>query len=218
VYVLWHAPGSATVSGEVNRAVFVAVSRDDGKSFVAEQRAIADATGACGCCGMKAFVDATGALFAVFRTATAEGSRDMELLVSRDQGKSFRAALLEKWPVKMCPMSSSSIAGGKSGVKVAWESQGQISVGAVDAAGTVPGARAVSEGRGAKHPALVSNGKGETLAVWTLGTGWQRGGTLAWEILDAAGRPTNVKGRADGVPVWGLPAAFVSGEGFTVMY
>ena len=41
---------------------------------------------------------------------------------------------------------------------------------------------------------------------------------VAWEILDASGRPTNAKGRADGVPVWGLPAAVVSGEGFTGMF
>jgi hypothetical protein len=39
------------------------------------------------------------------------------------------------------------------------------------------------------------------LLVWTEGTGWQRGGSLAWQLFDANGQPTNEKGRVDGIDV-----------------
>ena len=31
-----------------------------------------------------------------------------------------------------------------------------------------------------KHPVITSNTKGEMILVWTEGTGWKRGGSLAW--------------------------------------
>jgi hypothetical protein len=52
------------------------------------------------------------------------------------------------------------------------------------------------------------------LLAWTEGTGWERGGDLAWQVYDAAGRPTRERGRlAGGVPVWGLPTAVASPDG-----
>jgi hypothetical protein len=44
------------------------------------------------------------------------------------------------------------------------------------------------------------------LLVWTEGTGWQRGGRLAWQSYDAQGRPLGLHGEADGVPVWSFAA------------
>jgi hypothetical protein len=49
---------------------------------------------------------------------------------------------------------------------------------------------AVASVPGAKHPALATNSRGETLVVWTEGTGWQRGGDLAWQVFDPKGQPT----------------------------
>src|SRR5262249_3636280 len=68
VYVAWH--GKADKSGnEATRAVFVAISKDDGKSFARERQANPEPTGACGCCGMKAFADQQGSLYLLFRAA-----------------------------------------------------------------------------------------------------------------------------------------------------
>jgi hypothetical protein len=47
--------------------------------------------------------------------------------------------------------------------------------------------------------------RGETILVWAEGTGWQKGGTLAWQVFDRSGRPTEMKGRVEGgIPTWGL--------------
>ena len=56
-------------------------------------------------------------------------------------------------------------------------------------------------------------------SVWTEGTGWQRGGALAWQIFGADGKPAAAPQRRDGVPVWGLAAAVAEPDGsFTVVY
>ena len=63
------------------------------------------------------------------------------------------------------------------------------------------------------------NSKGETLIVWTEDTGWNKGGSLVWQVLDANGRPTGDRGRVDsGVPVWGLPTAVATADGFVVVH
>ena len=73
--------------------------------------------------------------------------------------------------------------------------------------------------RGRKYPAVAGNAKGETILVWTEGMGWNRGGSLAWQVYDAADNPTSRKGTADGVPTWSLVAVFARPDGgFTVIY
>jgi hypothetical protein len=81
-----------------------------------------------------------------------------------------------------------------------------------------------------KHPSIAQNERGETLIAWAVGTGWQRGGTLAWSLRDANGKvleesgapqtkreARNSSGRQ--VPVWSYPAAaHVSGLGFVVLH
>ena len=54
-----------------------------------------------------------------------------------------------------------------------------------------------------KFPAAVGNSHGEVLLAWTEGTAWKRGGSLAWQVFDKEGRPTEVKGGAPGVQFWG---------------
>src|SRR5262249_42740732 len=89
VYVFWHAPDPGK-KGEDNRRVWVTVSADEGKTFAPEKAAYAEPTGACGCCGMRAFADARGTVYALYRGAKDHEQRDMYLLTSADAGKSFR--------------------------------------------------------------------------------------------------------------------------------
>ena len=67
---------------------------------------------------------------------------------------------------------------------------------------------------------MAGNTRGETLLGWTEGTGWQKGGSLAWQLFDRSGRPMEEKGRLEGaVPVWGLATAGARPDGgFTIVY
>jgi hypothetical protein len=66
---------------------------------------------------------------------------------------------------------------------------------------------------------VAGNGKGETILVWTEGMGWNRGGSLAWQVFDKAGKPTQTKSETDGVPTWSLVAVFPRADGgFTIIY
>ena len=220
VYVFWHAPSPGS-EGEANRRVWVARSRDDGKTFAPEVAASEKPTGACGCCGMAAFADPSGDIFALYRSATETVHRDMYLLASRDQGRTFSDSKVDAWQVGYCVMSSASFASGAGSTFAAWETKGQIYFGRIDPqTGTIPHiAPASCEIAGRKHPALAGNEKGEVLLAWTEGMGWKKGGAVAWQVYDAGGNPTGAAGRADGVPAWSLITAFSRPDGgFSIVY
>jgi hypothetical protein len=222
VYVAWHALKIDSTKGEDSRKVWVAQSADDGKTFAAEVAVYAKPTGACGCCGMKGFVDSKGSAYFIYRSATESVHRDMFLLASADRGKSYHGHLLHKWEINACPMSSEAFAEGPGGLYTAWDTEGQVYFARIKSgspASEKPVA-APGHGKGRKHPALAVNNKGEVILVWTEGTGWQRGGALAWQVYDKSGRPTPNHGRlANAIPVWGLPAVIAESDGrFTIFH
>jgi len=220
VYVAWHAPTPGD-KGEGHRCVWVAHSTDEGKTFAVEKRANADDTGACGCCGLRAFADSKGALYVLYRAAREDVHRDMYLLASTDQGGKFRGEKLQEWEVSTCPMSSETFAQGAGSVVAAWETDGQVSYARMDQATgqRLATVAAPGDARGRKHPAIAVNHRGETALAWTEGMGWDKGGSLAWQVFDKDGKPAEAKGRADGVPKWSLVAVFARPDGnFTVIY
>ena len=119
----------------------------------------------------------------------------------------------------MCD-GSASFLNTTNGMLAAWETEHQVKFGQVGR--TLPGRHpsapeANQETR--KHPVLGVNSKGQVILVWTEGTGWQKGGSVAWQVFDPSGKPIpGAGGRADGVPVWGLVAVFASDDGFTVVF
>jgi hypothetical protein len=219
VFVVWHARGD--VPGEAHRRVYVARSTDDGRHFAREVPISPASLGACGCCGMRAFVDHRGTLYVLYRAAAEGIHRDITLLLSSDQGQSFRVERLGPWNLNACPMSTEYLSEGGRKVLAAWETAGQVYFTTIDprsqrisSAFSAPGA---AEGR--KHPALAANSRGQVLLAWTEGTSWEKGGALGWQLFDAAGRPILPPGHASGVPVWGLPSVFGDRQGnFTIVY
>jgi hypothetical protein len=221
VYVFWHAPDPGQ-RGEDKRRVWVAVSTDEGKTFAAEKAASTEPTGACGCCGLRAFADANGKVYTLYRGAREVRQRDMYLLTSADKGKSFQGEDVHPWSIGTCPMSSEALAAGREGpVVAAWETKGQVYFARIDpktGKRSAPVA-APGEGNGRKHPAVAVNARGEMILAWTEGMGWERGGAVAWQVYDKDGTATEERGRAAGVPVWSLVAVFVCPDGrFAVVY
>jgi hypothetical protein len=226
VYVAWHAPPPDT-RGEEHRCVWIAVSTNEGKTFSPEKRAYAKPTGACGCCGMRAFADRKGTVYLLYRSAADKVHRDMYLLTSTEKAARFRGVDLHPWKVETCPMSSGAFAEVPAGVLTAWETEGQVYYTRIDRAAGKREARprpvpAPGRSQGRKHPVVAANAKGETILVWTEGMGWNRGGFLAWQIFDKSGKPSRsakAKGQADGVPTWSLVAVFPRADGgFTIVY
>jgi len=216
VYVAWQAASeSGKGEGPGKRQLWVARSTDDGKSFNRDAPAWEEPLGACPCCSTEAFVDAKGVLYVQYRMAANDTERDMILLVSTDRGRTFQGKRIDPWPINACPMSSEAFSEGGGALVAAWETQGQVKYARVEPGSprlSAPvGAPGPAEGR--KHPVVALNGKAELLFAWTEGTGWNRGGALAWQVYDSSGRPGE-QGRLPGaIPVWGLAAVAARPDG-----
>lgn len=206
VFVTWHAgkPGAE----DAQRAVYLARSTNDGASFAREKKISVLPTGACACCQVRALVDAKGALYVLYRAAAKNVDRDSTLLVSTDGGSTFQSSVVQPWKIESCPMSSYALLDGAGKVRAAWETEEQIYSAAIEPATVkfTPSAAAPAQGNNRKHPTLALNGKGEMLLAWTEGTGWNRGGSLVWQLYDAKGQATQ-KGRSQSVPTWSLLSA-----------
>lgn len=219
VYVFYHGGKGA---GEASRRVLVRVSHDSGASFDQEIIISPDDLGVCGCCAMQAFADAKGRVFVVYRTASDGGkSRDIATMFSSDHGKTWRHEIASRWAIAACPMSSMTIAQAGAKVLMGWEKEGQIFVGTWDDEAGKLGSIAPMPGpaAGRKHPVITSDSAGGVLVAWTEGTGWNRGGGVAWQLLDQSLRPAGEGGRREGVPVWSFVSAVPTrGRGFTILH
>jgi hypothetical protein len=189
VYVAWHGRGPDAVEGEQGRRLWVARSRDEGATFSPEQPAFGGDTGACGCCGARALADRRGEVYILYRAATRGVERDMFLLTSAGPSSPFRGRSLGPWKTSTCPMSSESLADAGPFVLAAWETRGQVEFARVDPRDGSVSTPVTPPGRAGerKHPAVAANARGETLLAWTEGTGWQKGGSLVWQVFDRDG-------------------------------
>lgn len=223
VYVVWHANSVDGAPGEGARAVWVAASSDNGQTFSAESRANPVPTGACGCCGLRATTGQRGRLFVLYRSAEKIVHRDMYLLASEDRGATFTSTKLDDWQIGQCVMSSAAFHSSEHGLLAAWETEEQVKFARVDGLRELTGPDIIAPQRQQqtrKHPVLTVNSRGDVILAWTEGTGWQRGGAIAWQVFDREGKSIDGRGgRTDGVPVWSHVAAFAGpGDDFTVVY
>ena len=222
VYVAWHALVGGG-KGEGDRRLLVVRSQDDGKTFGAERTASDPAAGACGCCGTAAITDKNGAVYALYRGARDGAHRDTFLTRSTDNGETFAAIDLHPWDQNACPMSTYALANDPEGgsIAAAWETGGQVYWTRIDPrTGKASGVfTAGATERNQRHPAVAMNRNGQTLLVWTEGTSWNRGGTLAWQTFDRNGSAVGERGHAPGVPAWGLAAVYPRRDGtFVIVY
>jgi hypothetical protein len=216
VHVTWHAMAGA--SEEAGRRVFIPTSTDDGATFSAEQPAQDDPTGACGCCGL-AIAAADGRVAILYRAAAENRQRDAILLTTSDR-KRWKGTDLQPWPLNQCPMSTAALLPlEKSGWLDAWQTGPQVFWSEIAANGKAGREIAApGDAKGRKHPALAVQRDGRVLFAWSEGTGWNKGGTIHWQVYDATGKPLGAPGQADNLPAWSLPAVVPWGEGFALIY
>jgi hypothetical protein len=225
VFVAWHAREKTAPEGEDSRQVWISRSSDGGQNFAEERPAWAEATGACGCCGMRLLAAEDSTVYALYRSARNTEHRDVYLLRSDDHGRTFKGRVLDRWNIKACPMSSMYLAnvaaGGSShsNVVAAWETENDVFFADLD--GVKPPQKPSEPLSNRKHPAVARRADGSTLMTWVEGSGWQRGGTLAWELFAADGRPVSRNTSAQPVshrvpqrvPVWSFAAPFACADG-----
>ena len=220
VAVVWHGLiGDA--KGEQFRAVYVRESTDDGGVFATEKAVSPHGSGACGCCGIKAGYGDGGSLQVVFRSATQETNRAELVIKGTMDNLPFKVVRSAPWSINNCPMSTSALAQGSTASFAAWETEGQVWWEKFEATGNPSRKMMQPEGGkgGRKHPALAVNSRGEVLLAWTEGTGWQRGGGVAWQLYDKDGKAMQPIERRTGVPVWGLVAVVAASDGnFSLIY
>jgi hypothetical protein len=217
VYVTWHGKANGAAAGEAGRQVWIAESSDDGETFAAERPAWNEPTGACGCCGMAIFADSEGIVRVLYRSATENVHRDIYLLTATHSGDRFSGRKLDTWNINACPMTSMDFAQAGEKVEGAWETGGQVYFEDLTATNPAP-VKAAGEGQNRKHPRIAIAPNGQTLMVWTEGTGWARGGSLAWQLYDAAGKPVGEKHSESGLPAWSFAAVVAKPGGFVILY
>jgi hypothetical protein len=168
---------------------------------------------------MKAYADDAGAVHVLFRAADRQVNRDIWLIASTDHGRTFAGADISQWKIGACVMSSEFFTTSPSGLFAAWESEkqayfGRVVNGKVEKSIAAPG---TPDNR--KYPVVARNTRGETLFAWTEGMAWKKSGAAAWQLYDNDGKPEYSLGKAAGVPVWSLVAAFARPDGgFVVVY
>ena len=217
VYVAWHAP-TVPKTGEQNRRVWVARSTDDGRAFAPEVALSDLGTGACGCCGMRLFA-AGGKVYALYRGAAEEVNRGMYLIEAGSDLSRPSSRQIAPMKIGICVMSTAAFGPSSGGPLAAWETKdqvfwSQIGLGPVH---SLPPADAL---KSRKHPAIAANPAGDVLLAWGEDTGWNKGGSVGWQVFDAAGQAARGgAGRAADLPAWDSPAVFPSsGGGFVVIY
>ena len=154
VYAAWHGNKEGGPRGEDQRQVWLVRSQDDGATFAEAGPAWDTPTGTCSCCQTRLLATSTSSLALLFRSAANLTNRDIYLLTSHDNGRSFGGSRVHPWSINACPMTSMSLAAAGGRVMAAWETAGQVYWGVVDANGAVPAPLAApGRWRGSQTPA-----------------------------------------------------------------
>ena len=184
---------------EKRTEVYVSKSADGGATWQPNIRVYRSPDGnVCECCH-PSIMASEGAVNVMFRNALA-GNRDMYVMTSKDDGKTFLPAKKlgqGSWKLNACPMDGGMLAAGPKGSLVTvWRRDSEI----FTAAST--GGREQLLGRG-EQPWIASSAKGPVI-VWTAG---REGDLLA--LTPASKQPQKLSGAARDPMV----SSATSGEG-----
>jgi hypothetical protein len=202
---------------ESNRELFMASSKDGGRSFSANQRV---ATDVCPCCKTALAVSADGRVYLGWRQVLPGDLRHIAVASSSDQGNTFSAPKIvsdDQWVLTGCPVSGPTLAvaadgalivlwysGGKNGQTGLYWSESKDQ-------GASFGTRVlVASGSTRGTPVLLSDGS-------YLGAVWEGSVNSSTQVMTTRLTPdahTNQIGIADGE----LPAAVQTSNGLMIAY
>lgn len=217
VWLLWHAMAGAT--DDAQRVALARHSVDGGATFGSERKLLSWKAGMCACCEMGAVDDGTGGVLALLRVATDNAERDQFLARIGPKVEAVQGQRLSPWKTPTCPMSTCTAVRVGKRVWLAWETEGQVSW--CEMAGSEPGKRIDAPGNGAnrKHPAIAVDAQGRLCLAWLEGSGWNRAGTLRWQVWGADGEPVGSTGDGGRLAVWNFAAvAARPGGGFIIIH
>lgn len=220
VYVAWHGRGHSRLKGEMGRGIFLATSRDKGKTFEREIQVREAPPGSCACCGMRVAIHPDGQLHIVYRGLQNE-VRPMVDLWSADGGNTFEKVIFNPWRIKACPMSSVNLLPIGNELLIATEQEQSIKLNIRSqndlSMRQFPEHPTLWNG---KHPSAAADPDGNLLLTWSEGAGWAQGGTLRWVILDKTGTEIAQNPNEDqpAIPVWSFPKALYFNQGFRIIF
>lgn len=209
VFVLWHS-GSAGAT-EQERRIFLRISSPPTGEFGEPRSINPPASGVCPCCAMQAATDREGRLYVVYRAARQGIHRDIILLISEDGGLTFQSRVLDRWELSACPMSSMAFGELENRMLVGWEKEDRVKFSTIAESGSRVDGPYFPSGEGVhrKHPVFAISPQGTILLAWTEETGWNKGGSVAWQIFNDALQPAGGVHRLPaGVSVWSFAAAY----------
>ncbi len=171
--------------GSDKAAIYGAVSRDDGKTF--ERDRIIIKSDVCACCQVTAAAgaaEADGTTYLTWRNIFADGSREIVIVKSTDNGKSYSAPIRlmdKKWMIDGCPLKPAAVAiDGKNNIWVSWYTEadqpaGSYLVVSTDGGKTFSAPQAIHPNvKGADHAQVVALPNGEALLAWDARIGETR--------------------------------------------
>ena len=184
VYVAWlderniEAPkpaegGPADKHSEANRELFIAVSRDGGRTFSPNQRVAGEV---CPCCKTSLAVGEGGRVYVAWRQVLPGNFRHVAVASSADGGRSFSQPTIvsdDRWELQGCPVSGPALAAvGDGTLHVLWYTAGEVGRPGLywsesrDGGATFSARRLLAETTGRGTPSLVRGEGGRLSAVW----------------------------------------------------
>jgi hypothetical protein len=206
IYVSWldernNAPVSAEKGkmnhqhGEANRELFLAYSRDGGKTFSTNRQIAKDV---CPCCKTSLAISLDARVFVSWRQVLPGNLRHIAVASSSDHGQTFSAPVIvsdDRWMLAGCPVSGPSLSISKDGMlDVLWYAAGELGPTGVyfseshDGGQSFTPRQLLAQGLAQGTPVLMSHPNGSR-AIWQSDQG-SKAQVVAAD-LDAKGIMTN---------------------------
>jgi hypothetical protein len=222
-YAVWHAPENPKDDKESSRKIWVARStqgRYEKFDKIASDTA-PRGRGVCACCALAALAT-NDHLYVLYRCATDQVHRDIHLLTFDDDLTCTEDETLNTLTANKCIMSTASFAQSKEHVYAAYESDKNVFIHRLHSPSvnndsiTIP---IPDKGDNRKHPALSINKDNVILLTWTEGTGFNKGGSIAWQLFSADLKPLTQIDHAPNLPANSIPASFSKPDcSFVILY